>query len=205
MPVDMPMPQVDHLPEECEQLLTTVVHQCSDYRAQVNAFEKRANQWHKVFGPFEAVIGKEGITSEKEEGDGKTPSGLYPLLMVFGWEEHRVEHMPFVRIHEHLEAIDDPLSRYYNQIIDRRLVDAPDWRNSEKMQEIGFLYELGVVIGYNMPRPIAGKGSCIFLHIYRSLDSGTGGCTALSFKEVKTIVQWLKQDRSPHILQIAES
>jgi len=190
-----------HLPEECEQLLTTLVRKQNGHRAQIIAFEKRDKQWRKVFGPFEAVIGKKGITSNKKEGDGKTPSGLYPLLMVFGREEHRVEYMPFVSIHEHLEAIDDPLSCYYNQIIDRRLVEVSDWRSSEKMQEVGFLYELGVVIGYNTPHPIAGKGSCIFLHVYRSLDSGTDGCTALSFKEVKTIAEWLKQDLSPHILQ----
>ncbi len=187
------------IPLECKQLLVTRVSGHKHHQAQVIALEKREGEWRESFGPFEAVIGTNGITEDKREGDGKTPVGLYPLLAVFGWKEHQVRHMPFISIHGYLEAIDDPASRYYNQIVDCRLIHDPDWQSSEKMQEVGSPYEIGVVIGYNMPYPIAGKGSCIFLHVFQSIEAGTAGCIALPLQHVKRIAEWLRSDLSPHI------
>jgi L,D-peptidoglycan transpeptidase YkuD (ErfK/YbiS/YcfS/YnhG family) len=188
------------LPANCEQLIVTAVLDRESHPAQVSAFEKRGDQWLKVYGPFSAVVGRKGITDQKKEGDERTPEGVYPLLKVFGLEKHRVQHMPFVSIHEHLEAVDDPLSRYYNQIVDRRSISMLDWQSSEKMQELGRFYEIGAVIGYNTEDTLPGKGSCIFLHVYDSLKRGTAGCTAVSLDELKQLVNWLNQDLSPHIL-----
>lgn len=190
------------LPVNCKQLVLTLALDQTSHPAQVYAFEKKQGQWIKAYGPFEAVIGERGITDRKEEGDRKTPQGLYPLLQVFGLENHRVQPMPFIPIHEHLEAVDDPLSQYYNQIVDRRSISMPDWSSSEKMQKVGLPYEIGVVIGYNTCKPLPGKGSCIFMHVYSSLNSGTAGCTAISLGELKKLVGWLNQDASPYILQI---
>lgn len=163
--------------------------------ASLTAFESNK----KILGPFDAVLGKNGPTSHKREGDGKTPIGLYPLLDVFGTEEHRTSQMPFIALHEHLEAVDDPASKHYNAIVDRRKVEV-DWKSSEKMKEMGFLYDLGVVIGYNTPNPIPGNGSCIFLHVWRSSTKGTAGCVALSLPHLQAIAKWLSANRSPHIL-----
>jgi L,D-peptidoglycan transpeptidase YkuD (ErfK/YbiS/YcfS/YnhG family) len=190
------------IPALCTQLLVTLAADESSHRATVIAYERsEEGTWEKRLGPFQAVIGWKGITANKREGDCKTPSGTFPLLSVFGKEEYRTKEMPFQVVSEYLEGVDDARSQYYNQIVDRREVEKADWRSSEKMQEIGFLYDLGAFIGYNTP-PEAGKGSCIFLHVYRSLDSGTGGCTAFSLEDTKAIIEWLRQDKNPHILQI---
>ena len=52
-------------------------------RTKLYTMEKRGNEWQMAFEPFNAVIGKNGFAAEgeKKEGDGKTPSGIYPLKM----------------------------------------------------------------------------------------------------------------------------
>ncbi|MCX5848237.1 MAG: hypothetical protein NTW65_02130, partial [Deltaproteobacteria bacterium] len=58
-------------------------------RTTLYAMEKRDNNWQMAFEPIDAVIGRNGFAAagEKREGDGKTPSGIYPLKITFGYDE----------------------------------------------------------------------------------------------------------------------
>ncbi len=190
------------IPSICLQLLVTLVPNENNCPAILSAYEKRGEEWHRVLGPFTAVVGKDGISWDKNEGDGKTPSGVFPLLQAFGKSVHKTDGIAFIELHEALEAIDDPSSSYYNQIVDRRTVERVDWNSSEKMLEVGPLYDLGVVVGYNLPLPVPGKGSCIFLHIWRSAEQGTAGCTAMPKEVLQTLVAWLDKTKAPHIVQL---
>jgi L,D-peptidoglycan transpeptidase YkuD (ErfK/YbiS/YcfS/YnhG family) len=176
-----------------------VVRSLGNHFATLCTYERARDSWIRKMGPFDAVIGKNGITDDKQEGDGKTPTGIFPLNTLFGNKEHRTDKMPFISIHEHLEAVDDPDSKHYNTIVDRRILEV-DWNSSEKMKDYGFLYEIGAVIGYNTENPIPGKGSCIFMHVWRSPIKGTAGCVALSYSDMKALANWLAFDRFPHIL-----
>ena len=176
-----------------------IVKSIAGHYASLCAYERARDSWIRKLGPFDAVIGKNGITDDKAEGDGKTPTGIYPLNTLFGNREHRTDRMPFITLHEHLEAVDDPASKHYNRIVDRRIFEI-DWSSSEKMKEYGFLYEIGAVIGYNTEDPTPGKGSCIFMHVWRSPVKGTAGCIALSHYDMKAIANWLSFECFPHIL-----
>ncbi|MBS3905248.1 MAG: L,D-transpeptidase family protein [Simkania sp.] len=191
------------IPSECLQLIVTLVPAEDACIARLCTYEYAGNSWHRVFGPCPVVIGRSGLTWDKKEGDGKTPSGVFPLLQVFGRKEHKTQTMPFIEVHHALEAIDDPSSMYYNQIIDRNTVTQVDWKSSEKMAEVGDLYDLGVVVGYNTPSPVAGKGSCIFLHNWRSASQGTAGCTAMSPEVLRRCVFLLDKTKNPHIVQVS--
>ena len=60
--------------------------------------------------------------------------------------------MPYIHITEFVECIDDDNSEYYNQIVSRdsiEKVDQADWNSSEKMNDAGIYYDLGVVVDYN--------------------------------------------------------
>jgi L,D-peptidoglycan transpeptidase YkuD (ErfK/YbiS/YcfS/YnhG family) len=179
-----------------------VVRTVVDHFASLAAYERASDSsWIPILGPFDAVIGKNGAAKDKQEGDDKTPLGIYPLTTLFGNKEFRTKKMPFIEIHEYLEAVDDPFSRHYNTIVDRRIFNV-DWKSSEKMQEVGPLYDIGAVIGYNTQNRVPGKGSCIYLHVWRSPTQGTAGCVALSLYDMKTIASWLSAKQSPHIMII---
>ena len=54
------------------------------YRANVSLYEKGNNSiWVKKIST-NGYVGKNGITDNKKEGDGKTPTGLYDLGTAFG-------------------------------------------------------------------------------------------------------------------------
>ncbi len=142
----------------------------------------------------------------KREGDRKAPAGIfrvgpafvdadYPLVGPFA--------MPTLIVDQYWEAIDDPISLYYNQIVDIRTIEGKDWSSSEKMQMVDDdVYRRGLVIKHNTSPAIAGKGSCIFMHRWRAQDRGTGGCTALSPDDLEILLRWLHPDKQPLIVQL---
>jgi len=145
-----------------------------------------------------ANIGRNGIAADgqKREGDGKTPSGIYEITALFGYDEQQVS-MPYIKADKHTICVDDSKSRLYNQIIDTSKT-AKDYDSFEDMERDDHQYRYGAVIGYNQTGQ-AGDGSCIFIHIKKDENSPTAGCVALSEDEMKTLFLRLKQTSSPKI------
>ena len=118
-------------------------------------------------------VGKNGITKNKREGDGATPAGEFELTAAFGFSADPGFHLPYIRIDDHTYLVDDPNSKFYNQIVDVTRI-SPDFRSAEKMSEYPE-YKFGAVIGYNAENaPRAGSG--IFLHCARK--PYTEGCVS---------------------------
>ena len=111
--------------------------------------------------------------------------------------------MPFVALSKNMVAVDDPLSRYYNQIVDQSgscRIDHHDWKHAEKLFGVD-VYRLGVVIEHNVPAE-PGLGSCIFFHIWKDPITSTSGCTAMSERELIRVVRWLDPAKDPLLMQL---
>jgi D-alanyl-D-alanine dipeptidase len=65
-------------------------------------------------------------------------------------------------------------------------------------------YKYGVVIEYNMHPIVKGKGSAIFLHVWKSGDS-TLGCVSMSEEMILSILGWLDPAKKPLIIMGTES
>jgi hypothetical protein len=120
----------------------------------------------------------------KREGDLRTPAGVFRLIAVFGIAtpaQVASLRLPYRQVTATTEAIDDPRSRYYNQVVDRAAIAHPDWSSAESMLQVGDRYRFGITIAHN-PQPFAGYGSCIFLHVWDHHFSGTTGCTAIELE-----------------------
>ena len=143
-------------------------------RTNLYAMEKRENNWQMAFEPFNAVIGVNGFApgGEKREGDGKTPSGIYPFKMTFGYDETVKTKMPYRQALADDIWVDDPNADDYN-----RWVKKPETRAAsyEIMKRNDNLYKYGVVIEYNTDPVIKGNGSAIFLHIWKGEGHTHGG------------------------------
>jgi D-alanyl-D-alanine dipeptidase len=173
--------------------------------------------WKSHAGPFPAVTGRSGLrwglglhgsaprgAVGKREGDGAAPAGVFELDQAFGFAppaEAAFLKMPYLPVSADLEGVDDTASRFYNRLVRRSEVRAPDWKSSEVIRKVGELYRWGVVVRHNW-KPEPGFGSCIYLHIWRGPESGTSGCTAFAPETMDALLHWLDRDAHPLLVQL---
>lgn len=194
------------------QLLIVTTSKWNSVQGRLSLYEREGSSWIK-WESFPVVLGKRGMAwgiglhppqqgIQKREGDGKSPAGIFALGPAFG----HAKAIPSIRM-DHLlltagiEAVDDPESIHYNQIVDRDQVAHPDWKSSEKMAEIS-VYDLGVVVHHNYPEPQLGAGSAIFLHIWTDAQTGTAGCTAMEREHLALLLAWLDKEKNPLLVQL---
>lgn len=199
------------------QLILVVTPGWNDVQGQLRRFERDAvtQPWRPVGQAGSIVVGRNGTAwdplatpvvpgPQKAEGDGRAPAGVFSLGSAFGFApaaEAAWLKLPYLPVVEGIECVDDPASAVYNQIVDRRRVQSPDWTSSEKMREVGEAYRWGVVVNYNTPA-VAKRGSCIFLHIGSEGGAGTAGCTAMPATDLRTVMEWLNPGRAPVLVQL---
>jgi L,D-peptidoglycan transpeptidase YkuD (ErfK/YbiS/YcfS/YnhG family) len=168
-------------------------------RITLYAMEKRGDKWQMAFEPLDAVIGKNGFApaGEKKEGDGKTPSGIYPLRMTFGYDATIGTKMPYRKALADDIWVDDPNADDYNRWVKKTETRAASY---ERMRRDDDLYKYGIVIDYNTSPIIKGNGSAIFLHIWKAEGIPTAGCVAVSEEDIIKILGWLDPAASPLII-----
>ena len=141
-------------------------------------------------GPRRCAIGPAGIAAKLSEGDGVTPSGVFPLREVF-YRADRIP-IPFTVLPLWQMQADDgwcdaPEDENYN-----RLVKLPYTASTESLWREDSLYDIVVVIGFNDDPVYAGKGSAIFLHLAKPDYPPTAGCVALSEADLRAALGQLQ-------------
>ena len=130
-------------------------------------------------------IGKRGISSKKREGDKKTPKGEFKLKYIL-YRKDRVFNfqtkLKKIKIDKKMGWCDDPKSNHYNKII-----NYPFKYSSEKLWRKDNIYDIIIIIDYNLDPVIKNKGSAIFLHIAKRKYQQTAGCIAVSKRNIKLI------------------
>ncbi|MCF8244643.1 MAG: L,D-transpeptidase family protein [Saprospiraceae bacterium] len=200
----------------CRQLV--VVRSPTDTSTQANLqrFEKNGKKWKRVGKRVDVTLGRSGLAwgkgehayqpgQQKREGDGKSPSGVYTFGEIFGYApaSEASFRMPYVQADEALECVDDSGSKFYNQLVDNKLVQI-DWTSSEFMHRPDHQYKWGIMVNHNTPS-LAQGGSCIFLHIWYEPGAATSGCTAMTEANLLTLLHWLDPAKSPLLLQVTEA
>ena len=126
---------------------------------------------------YQCAIGKNGITENKVEGDGCTPTGNYSIDCIY-YRNDRINlinpSIKTIPISKNYGWCDDTKSQYYNKFI-----TFPFDHSAEKLYRDDKIYDIVCVINYNRYPIIRHKGSAIFLHISNHDYSGTEGCIAL--------------------------
>lgn len=184
---------VKSLPLQSSQVI--MVHAIGGINAEIMACERIGKNWKPLFtDPIKSVIGANGVATaeEKKEGDRKTPAGLYPLGEAFGTQPLAL-HMDYRYITSEDKFIDDSNSKDYNTWV----YGKTDAKSYESM--LRDPYKLGAVIQYNMNPVIAGKGSAIFMHIWRNPIKPTAGCVAMSESSLLKILQWVDKAQHPYV------
>mgnify|MGYP001169693766 FL=1 len=90
---------------------------------------------------------------------------------------------------------DDPFSKNYNKI-----VKLPIKHSAERLYRKDNVYDLVLVLNYNVNPIRKGKGSAIFIHIAKRKYKKTLGCVAISKKSIKKIAKKIKKSSLIHIV-----
>lgn len=171
-----------------------------DPHALLTRYEKRGDAWHRVGDPVPAVLGVNGITLDKQEGDGKSPAGTFLLGRAFGSEQAPSGlRMPYTRTTRYDFWVDDPESADYNRWVTTFEDPHRYWRSFEKLAIPAYRY--AVVIDYNIQPTVPGRGSAIFLHVWSGPDGHTVGCTAIAEQQLVVLLDWLDPAKRPVIIQ----
>ena len=141
---------------------------------------------------IKCAIGKNGITKNKHEGDLKTPKGIFRLKKVF----YRKDRIKFFKsslkkfyIKKNIGWCDDPNSKYYN-----REIKFPFKASAEKLWRKENIYDLIIVLNYNLNPTIKNKGSAIFLHLCKKNYAATKGCVAINKKDMMNLIIKIKNN-----------
>jgi L,D-peptidoglycan transpeptidase YkuD (ErfK/YbiS/YcfS/YnhG family) len=139
--------------------------------------------------------GRNGASLNKVEGDGKTPTGIFKLREVF-YREDKVLNisakLPIRKIEENHGWCDDSESKDYNKFI---YLPSNDCHSSEFLHRIeDDAYDIIVPLGYNDENIIKGKGSAIFLHVFKENNEPTAGCVAIDKNEFLELLKQINSD-----------
>ena len=122
------------------------------------------------------AIGKKGISYKKKEGDLITPKGQFKIKYIL-YRKDRVKISTKLKkkvIKKNMGWCDDPKSKHYN-----KLVKLPFAYKHEKLYKKENIYDIILVLNYNMNPIKKNKGSAIFIHVAKNNFKKTEGCVAI--------------------------
>ena len=122
------------------------------------------------------AIGKKGIGYKRREGDLITPKGQFKFKYIL-FRRDRVKIFTKLKkkiIKKNMGWCDDPKSSHYN-----KLVRLPFAYKHEKLFKKENIYDIILVLNYNMNPVKKNKGSAIFIHVAKSNFKKTEGCIAI--------------------------
>jgi len=137
-------------------------------------------------------IGKRGIGRKTKEGDLITPKGKYTIKYIL-YRKDRVKKIQTkiktIVIRNNMGWCDDPKSKNYN-----KLIKLPSAFGHEKLFKKENVYDIILVLNYNMNPVVKNKGSAIFIHIVKGNYKRTEGCIALKKIHLLKILKILKKN-----------
>ena len=141
---------------------------------------------------FNCCIGKRGSTSNKKEGDKKTPKGTFKIENLYFRNDRKEKPLTLlkcVKIKEKMGWCDDvSYPKKYN-----KLIKIKKKIGHEKLKRRDYKYDFFIPIKYNFKKPITGMGSCIFIHLTKNYTP-TAGCIALKEKDFLILLKLINKD-----------
>ena len=138
------------------------------------------------------AIGKRGIGNKRKEGDLITPKGKYKIKYIL-YRKDRIKRIQSkikkIAITKRMGWCDDPKSKDYN-----KLIKLPINYRYENLYRKENIYDLILVLNFNMRPIVKKKGSAIFIHITKKNYKKTEGCVAVNKVSLLKIIKKLKNN-----------
>jgi hypothetical protein len=143
-------------------------------------------------------LGKAGIKKKIKEGDNITPRGVFKIIKVY-YRADKIDKIETqikkIKIKKKIGWCDDPRSISYN-----KQIKLPNKFSHEKLYRNDNIYDLILVLNYNMNPIIKNKGSAIFIHVAKNNYQPTHGCIGLKKKHLLTILKKIKKNTKVKII-----
>ena len=141
---------------------------------------------------FRCALGEAGIKKKNKEGDSVTPKGIFKIIKMY-YRPDRIKNITTnikkIKIKKNMGWCDDSKSHLYNQQI-----KLPNKYSHEKLFRNDNLYDLILVLNYNINPTIKHKGSAIFIHITKNSYKKTKGCIALKKENLIELISKIKKN-----------
>jgi L,D-peptidoglycan transpeptidase YkuD (ErfK/YbiS/YcfS/YnhG family) len=139
---------------------------------------------------LKCCIGKNGLNSNKKEGDNSTPKGIFNLKKLY-FRKERVG-IPKCKIDKkiikkNMAWCDNPDHKKYNEEI-----KTYDKKLKENLYRKDHKYDYVISISYN-ERKIPNKGSAVFIHLTNNYKP-TAGCVALKKKDFEILLKLIDKE-----------
>ncbi len=145
-----------------------------------------------------AAIGQSGRSILKREGDGATPIAAMKLLYGF-IRGDRVRFLrtalPMRHIRKDMLWCDQSDDPNYN-----RPVKAPFKPSHEELRRGDGLYDICLVLDWNVRSRRRNRGSAIFFHLIRPGYEPTAGCVAVSLRDMRRILPLLRRGTTVRVV-----
>jgi L,D-peptidoglycan transpeptidase YkuD (ErfK/YbiS/YcfS/YnhG family) len=205
------------IPDSTRQLVTVVTADWDATDATLTLFTRDAGSPWRNDRTWSGTIGRTGLAwgrglhgdgvptgrtgPLKQEGDGKSPAGIFAIGPAFGYAPSPpTTRLPYTTVDAHWRCVDDSTSSVYNRILDERTV-TPDWSSAEDMRRADQLYEYVLEIRHNAAAVPRG-GSCIFFHVWGGPGDTTVGCTAMEKNLLASLIASLDPAAHPVVVQL---
>ena len=150
------------------------------------------NKKYFVYNQYKVkcAIGKRGIGLKKKEGDFITPIGQYKIKYIL-YRKDRVKKIQSklkkIVIQKNMGWCNDPKSEKYN-----KLINLPFNYSYEQLFKKENIYDIILVLSYNMNPIKKNRGSAIFIHIAKRKYKKTQGCVAVKKTDLLKILKEIK-------------
>ena len=138
---------------------------------------------------FKCCVGKNGLNSNKKEGDFSTPKGFFKIKKLY-FRKDRVNPLGCKInkkiITKNIAWCDDPYNKKYNKEI-----QVFDNKNRENFYRKDSIYDYLITISHN-DKKIPFSGSAIFIHLTNNYKP-TAGCIALKKKDFEIMLKLINQ------------
>ena len=139
---------------------------------------------------IKCAVGKKGVNLKKKEGDFITPIGLYKIKYIL-YRKDRIKKISSklrkITIKKNMGWCDDPKSKQYN-----KLVNLPFSYGCERLFKKENIYDIILVLNYNMNPVKKNKGSAIFVHIAKKNYEKTQGCVAVKKSDLLRLIKEIR-------------
>ncbi len=207
--------------DRIEQLVVVRADIWTSKVASLQRYEKDdGDRWVEVGSTLPVNLGRNGLAwgrgdrdpmakgLAKMEGDGRSPAGHFSLGAAFGIAPHLPDEKGSYAYHQSQDnsyCVEDVRSKNYNLIVELEDDDLAVWRLRSPLRRTDGLFDWGIFVEHNTMPVEKGRGSCVFLHIWRDYPRSTAGCTSMSKASIELILGWLRRDANPHLVQLPKS
>lgn len=141
---------------------------------------------------FKCAFGRGGVGKKRCEGDNITPKGVYRIVKAY-FRRDRIKkflsQLKLIEIKKNMAWCDDPESKEYN-----KLISLPNKHTHEKFYRKDNIYDLLLVLDYNMNLIVKNKGSAIFIHVAKRNYQQTQGCIVLKKNDLIKLTSEIKKN-----------